>query len=148
MPSRASIARLDAPGDGERQVFSFVPAGAFTPSSSPPWPGSIAIVRIERRRVSALRSGGIGRGGAGGADRAARRRSVAAAGDDVDDQPRRRVERLTRRLERSRSADRDRTAIVVASGEADVAWISALRRTLGRQRRGRCSDVEQRRRRT
>ena len=102
--------RLDAARDGERQIlFLRAARRPSTPSSSPPWPGSIAMVRIggagcaERGRQ--LRAAVCGAAAAAAA--LARRRSVCAA-DEVDHQPRRGVDRLARRPGSRRTAARDR----------------------------------------
>ncbi len=48
MPNRASIAPLTRRATASTRSFSFVPPAPFTPSSSPPWPGSMAMTRKPR----------------------------------------------------------------------------------------------------
>ena len=68
MPSRPSSAALSRRATLRARSFSRAPAAPFTPSSSPPWPGSIVIVRIAE--LAGANAGGNSGGACGGGDAA------------------------------------------------------------------------------
>ena len=101
MPSRLSIAALTRRATASVRSFSFVPPAPFTPSSSPPCPGSMAIVLIAETGAPSADKSGAGATGWRGA--ATGRLLIGLRRHQVDRHPRRRVELLRRGPKRPES---------------------------------------------
>ena len=117
-PSRPSMAALMRRATASVRSFSFVPLGALDAPSSPPWPGSIAIVRIADDRLSRRRRQVGGRRPRA----AARRRPSSSSGADADRSPAAWCPRWSRLMDANPAKRGPRSIASVDASTTRIAW--------------------------